>query len=71
MNFCHHWCMEFVPNYFLLIFRYDTLLISVPVALFISVEIKMNTLQSPKALHCTSSFVVYIFLKLYGFPVQE
>lgn len=63
--------MEFVPNYFLLSFRYGTLLISVPVALFISVEIKMNTLQSPEALHCTSSFVVYIFLKLYGFRVQE
>lgn len=49
MNFCHHQCMEFVPNYFLLgfwvffviflgFFRYDTLLIYVPLALFISVE---------------------------------
>lgn len=30
-----------------------------------------HTLQSPKALHCTSSFVVYIFLKFSGFHVQE
>lgn len=63
--------MEFVPSYFLLIFRYDALLISIHIALFISVEIKMNILQSPKAVHCSSSFVVYIFLKLYGFHVQE
>lgn len=63
--------MEFVPSYFLLIFRYDTLLISIPIALFISVEINMNVLQSPKALHCSSSFVVHIFQKLYGFHVQE
>lgn len=63
--------MEFVPNYFLLIFRYDTLLISIPIALFISVEVNMNILRSPKALDCSSSFVVHVFLKLYGFHVQE
>lgn len=56
---------------FFLFLDNDMFVISVPVALFISVEIKVNTLQSPKALHCSSSFVVYIVLKLYGFHVQE
>lgn len=64
VNFCNQQCMEFAPSFFYF-FGYNILLISVPVTFKKnSVEIKMNTLQSPKDLHCTSSLVVYITITL-------